>query len=99
MDGEKIFLHDPAPIKSARNNLKKFGFIQEEKMYKWDDIREFCNKYKNLIPRMAPKSKNIHLELPPFSPMCVFGCTDVESFCEQRHLYACCFKINGAVDC
>lgn len=70
MEGERIFLHDPPHLlKATRNNLKKFDFLQGDKIYKWGHIREFYDKDKDMVPRMAPKLRNIHLELPPFSPM------------------------------
>lgn len=64
------FMYDtPHLLKSVRNNLKKYNLIYEEKCYSWDDIVQFYNLDKNKSPRLAPKIKDTHIQLPPFSPM------------------------------
>ncbi|KAF0711482.1 Transposable element P transposase, partial [Aphis craccivora] len=70
-EGEKIyFFHDsPHLIKSVRNNFKKYNFSIDEEVYSWQDLVTFYNLDKNKTLRLAPKLKNIHMELPPFSPM------------------------------
>jgi len=56
-------------IKSVRNNFKKYDFSIDEEVYSWQDLVTFYNLDKNKTLRLAPKLKNIHMELTPFFPM------------------------------
>jgi len=79
-EDEKIyFMYDtPHLIKSVRNNLKKYDFIYKNEVYSWSDIIQFYNIDKNKVPRLAPKLKDQHIQLPPFSPMRV--CLATQTF-------------------
>lgn len=82
-EDEKIyFMYDtpetPHLIKSVRYNLKKYDFIYKNEVYSWSDIIQFYNIDKNKVPRLAPKLKDQHIQLPPFSPMRV--CLATQTF-------------------
>lgn len=70
-NGENIyFFHDsPHLIKSVRNNFKKYDFVRDDELCSWSDLTEFYNLDKNKKPRLAPRLKSIHMNLPPFSSM------------------------------
>jgi len=44
-------------------------FSNDDEIYSWQDLVTFYNLDKNKTLRLAPKLKNIHMDLPPFSPM------------------------------
>jgi len=73
-ENNKIFfmydtLHLLKSLKSVRNNFKKYSFKHQNEIYSWTDIVAFYNFDKDKVPRLAPKLKEIHIKLPPFSPM------------------------------
>ncbi|KAE9521770.1 hypothetical protein AGLY_017821 [Aphis glycines] len=47
-------------------------------VYSWSDIIQFYNIDKKKVPRLAPKLKDQHIQLPPFSPMRV--CLATQTF-------------------
>jgi len=65
-------------LKSVRNNFKKYDFKHQNHIYSWTDIVSFYNLDKDKVPRLAPKLKEIHIKLPPFSPMRV--CLAAQTF-------------------
>ena len=52
-----------------RNNLKKGGFVIDGKLISWQHIVDFYNFDKRNRIRLAPKLKDKHIYLPPFSSM------------------------------
>ena len=68
---KKVFvIYDPPHLlKNIRNNLKKHGFKCGENVIDWKYIEHFYDFDKKLGIRMAPKLKDIHINLPPFSSM------------------------------
>lgn len=68
---EKVFvIYDPPHLlKNIRNNFKKHGFVIEGKSVKWDHISQFYYADCKLKSRFAPKLKERHINLPPFSAM------------------------------
>ena len=52
-----------------RNNLKKRGFVIDGKLISWQHIVDFYNFDKRNRICLAPKLKDKHIYLPPFSSM------------------------------
>lgn len=78
-DNKIFFMYDtPHLLKSVRNNFKKYDFKHQNEIYSWTDIVAFYNLDKDKVPRLAPKLKEIHIKLPPFSPMRV--CLAAQTF-------------------
>ena len=78
---QKIFvMYDPPHlIKSVRNNLKNNGFEVSGKDVGWTCIQEFYDKDSSKQTRLAPKLRQKHLDLPPFSRLRVRLATQVLS--------------------
>ena len=68
---KKVFVFYDAPhlLKNVRNNLKKGGFVIDGKLISWQHIVDFYNFNKRNRIRLAPKLKDKHIYLPPFSSM------------------------------
>ena len=72
MHGNKqvfVFYDPPHLLKNVRNNLKKADLRVGEKIVSWQHIVDFYNIDKMQMIQMAPKLKERHIELPPFSAM------------------------------
>lgn len=78
---KKIYLfHDtPHLIKSVRNNLKHYNFKLFDKLIKWEYLEKLYFIDKDMNPRLCPKVKLNHLNLPPFTPMRVCLATQLLS--------------------
>ena len=70
-ENRKIFLfYDPPHLlKNVRNNLKKADFRIDEGVVSWQHTVDFYNFDKCQPIQMAPKLKDRHIKLPPFSAM------------------------------
>ena len=70
-NGKKIFfMYDPPHLlKCTRNNLSSHDFHVNGDLISWKFINKFFLQDKNLKIRMAPRLKQKHLSLPPFSKM------------------------------
>ena len=68
---KKVFVFYDAPhlLKNVRNNLKKGGFVIDGKLISWQHIVDFYNFDKRNRIHLAPKLKDKHIYLPPFSSM------------------------------
>ena len=72
MHGNKqvfVFYDPPHLLKNVRNNLKKADLRVGEKIVSSQHIVDFYNIDKMQMIQMAPKLKERHIELPPFSAM------------------------------
>ena len=67
----KIFvLYDPPHLlKNVRNNFKKHNLEVNGKIISWQHIVDFYNFDKSQPIQMAPKLKDKHIDLPPFTAM------------------------------
>ena len=54
---------------NIRNNFMKSNYKYDSIEVKWEYIVDFYNKDKTMLIRMAPKLKDKHIILPPFSAM------------------------------
>lgn len=86
INGENIYFFYDAPhlLKSMRNNFRKYDISFENKTYRWKYIEEFFEKDRQMKPRLAPKLKEKHISLPPFSPMRVCLAAQVMSHSVSR---------------
>ena len=64
-----VFYDPPHLLKNVRNNLKKADLRIDEGVVSWQHIVDFYNFDKCQPIQMAPKLKDRHVELPPFSAM------------------------------
>ena len=64
-----VFYDPPHLLKNVRNNLKKADLRIDEGVVSWQHIVDFYNFDKCQPIQMAPKLKDRHIELPPFSAM------------------------------
>ena len=72
MHGNKqvfVFYDPPHLLKNVRSNLKKADMKVGDKIVSWQHIVDFYNIDKGQTIQLAPKLKDKHLELPPFSAM------------------------------
>jgi len=72
---KKVYvIYDPPHLlKNIRNNLKKHDFVwgsgeNRQNVY-WKHVSEFYAFDKNQPIRMAPRTRDKHLDMPPFSSM------------------------------
>ena len=64
-----VFYDPPHLLKNVRNNLKKCNFEMNGKIISWKHIVDFYNFDKAQPIQMAPKLKDKHINLPPFTAM------------------------------
>ena len=64
-----VFYDPPHLLKSIRNNFKKTGFHWKGSYISWDHVTDFYHLDKSMSVKMAPKLKDKHINLPPFSSM------------------------------
>ena len=72
MHGNKqvfVFNDPPHLLNNVRNNLKKADLRVGKKIVSWQHIVDFYNIDNMQMIQMAPKLKERHIELPPFSAM------------------------------
>ena len=72
MHGNKqifVFYDPPHLLKNVQNYLKKADMKVGDKIVSWQHIVDFYNIDKGQTIQLAPKLKDKHLELPPFSAM------------------------------
>ena len=70
--GEKkifVFYDPPHLLKNVRNNLKKGDLVVDGKTVSWKYIVDFYNIDRSQQIQLAPKLKERHIHLPPFSAM------------------------------
>ena len=64
-----VIYDPPHLLKNMRNNFMKSNYRYDSTEVKWEYIVDFYNKDKTMSIRMAPKLKDKHIILQPFSAM------------------------------
>ncbi len=69
---EVFCMYDPPHLlKNIRNNLKKHGFVVEDKAVSWAHIAEFFKKDSKSATCLAPLLSKCYIDPPPFAPLWV----------------------------
>ena len=87
-NGKKIFVfYDPPHLlKTVRSNLEKGDLMVDGKIVSWQYIVDFYNIDRMQQIQMAPKLKDRHLKLPPFSAMQVNLAAQIQLFSCSWHV-------------